>query len=361
MLIGFAVGILGHLYKSRLAGRDRDRADLPRDPAAAAGSGRDRGRAARRNPGILRPGGRVRRWDASTSSICRSKLSREEEAEALGAGLAAPDPAAADARRPDRRSPDRPARLRRLRGRGRLRQGRSDQAAGRPARPAPRPRGPVRRPDPRREAPPLPLAVLARAARAGEGWPSSTAPGTAGSWSSGSRASPLASSGCAPTTRSTPSSAPSPTRARSWSSSGCTSPTTEQLKRFERREKDPLKGWKLTDEDWRNRDKRPEYAQAVEDMVARTRRAARALAPGPGGFEAIRAGEGAGDGDRGDRGRDAAARLRATAAARLLRLVASVGGGPPLGGDGSLRALLRPQAQAGGDDDPGAGEGDEEP
>jgi polyphosphate kinase 2 (PPK2 family) len=44
----------------------------------------------------------------------------------------------------------------------------------------------------------------------------------------------------------------------------------EQLKRFERREKDPLKDWKLTDEDWRNREKRPQYDQAVEDMVART-------------------------------------------------------------------------------------------
>jgi polyphosphate kinase 2 (PPK2 family) len=44
----------------------------------------------------------------------------------------------------------------------------------------------------------------------------------------------------------------------------------EQLKRFERREKDPLKDWKLTDEDWRNREKRSQYDQAVEDMVART-------------------------------------------------------------------------------------------
>jgi polyphosphate kinase 2 (PPK2 family) len=44
----------------------------------------------------------------------------------------------------------------------------------------------------------------------------------------------------------------------------------EQLKRFKRREKDPLKGWKLTDEDWRNREKRDAYAGAVEDMVART-------------------------------------------------------------------------------------------
>jgi polyphosphate kinase 2 (PPK2 family) len=44
----------------------------------------------------------------------------------------------------------------------------------------------------------------------------------------------------------------------------------EQLKRFEAREKDPLKAWKLTDEDWRNRAKRPKYEAAVEDMVART-------------------------------------------------------------------------------------------
>src|SRR4029450_5047370 len=33
----------------------------------------------------------------------------------------------------------------------------------------------------------------------------------------------------------------------------------EQLKRFERRQHDPLKRWKLTDEDWRNREKRPAY------------------------------------------------------------------------------------------------------
>ena len=44
----------------------------------------------------------------------------------------------------------------------------------------------------------------------------------------------------------------------------------EQLRRFEAREKNPLKAWKLTDEDWRNRERREEYGQAVEDMVART-------------------------------------------------------------------------------------------
>jgi polyphosphate kinase 2 (PPK2 family) len=44
----------------------------------------------------------------------------------------------------------------------------------------------------------------------------------------------------------------------------------EQLRRFKKREKDPLKTWKLTEEDWRNREKREDYALAVEDMIART-------------------------------------------------------------------------------------------
>jgi len=44
----------------------------------------------------------------------------------------------------------------------------------------------------------------------------------------------------------------------------------EQLRRFERRKDDPLKTWKLTDEDWRNRERRGDYVEAVEDMVART-------------------------------------------------------------------------------------------
>jgi polyphosphate kinase 2 (PPK2 family) len=44
----------------------------------------------------------------------------------------------------------------------------------------------------------------------------------------------------------------------------------EQLRRFRKREKDPLKSWKLSEEDWRNREKRPQYLEAVEDMLART-------------------------------------------------------------------------------------------
>jgi polyphosphate kinase 2 (PPK2 family) len=46
----------------------------------------------------------------------------------------------------------------------------------------------------------------------------------------------------------------------------------EQLKRFEAREKDPLKSWKLTEEDWRNRERRPQYEAAVEEMLQRTDR-----------------------------------------------------------------------------------------
>lgn len=44
----------------------------------------------------------------------------------------------------------------------------------------------------------------------------------------------------------------------------------EQLRRFESRRKDPYRAWKLTDEDWRNREKRPQYEAAVEEMLERT-------------------------------------------------------------------------------------------
>jgi polyphosphate kinase 2 (PPK2 family) len=44
----------------------------------------------------------------------------------------------------------------------------------------------------------------------------------------------------------------------------------EQLKRFEAREANPLKSWKLTDDDWRNRKKRKHYTAAIEDMLERT-------------------------------------------------------------------------------------------
>lgn len=44
----------------------------------------------------------------------------------------------------------------------------------------------------------------------------------------------------------------------------------EQLRRFKERQKVSYKNFKITDEDWRNREKWPLYEQAVEDMVERT-------------------------------------------------------------------------------------------
>lgn len=44
----------------------------------------------------------------------------------------------------------------------------------------------------------------------------------------------------------------------------------EQLRRFEHRETDPFKTYKLTDEDWRNRDKWDKYTKAANEMFYRT-------------------------------------------------------------------------------------------
>lgn len=44
----------------------------------------------------------------------------------------------------------------------------------------------------------------------------------------------------------------------------------EQLARFTSRGADPLKRWKLTDEDWRNREKNREYEKAANEMFERT-------------------------------------------------------------------------------------------
>jgi polyphosphate kinase 2 (PPK2 family) len=44
----------------------------------------------------------------------------------------------------------------------------------------------------------------------------------------------------------------------------------EQLRRFQEREGSGYKSWKLTDEDWRNRGKWEDYAQAVDDMLLKT-------------------------------------------------------------------------------------------
>lgn len=44
----------------------------------------------------------------------------------------------------------------------------------------------------------------------------------------------------------------------------------EQLSRFRRREGDPYKHWKISDEDWRNRDKWSQHNEAAEDMFEKT-------------------------------------------------------------------------------------------
>lgn len=43
-----------------------------------------------------------------------------------------------------------------------------------------------------------------------------------------------------------------------------------QLARFTERQNTPEKQWKITDEDWRNRDKWPEYEIAINEMLAKT-------------------------------------------------------------------------------------------
>jgi polyphosphate kinase 2 (PPK2 family) len=48
----------------------------------------------------------------------------------------------------------------------------------------------------------------------------------------------------------------------------------EQERRFARRAADPLRAWKLSDEDWRNRARRKDYEAAVEEMLERTDRPA---------------------------------------------------------------------------------------
>lgn len=43
-----------------------------------------------------------------------------------------------------------------------------------------------------------------------------------------------------------------------------------QLARFQARQNTPEKRWKITDEDWRNREKWPQYEQAVDEMLEKT-------------------------------------------------------------------------------------------
>lgn len=44
----------------------------------------------------------------------------------------------------------------------------------------------------------------------------------------------------------------------------------EQFRRFEARANDRLRNWKLTDEDWRNRQKSDQYEEAINEMLLKT-------------------------------------------------------------------------------------------
>ena len=105
-----------------------------------------------------------------------------------------------------------------------------------------------------------------------------------------------ASSGCAPTTRSTASSARSSDEGMILVKFWLHISAEEQLRRFERRASDPLKTWKLTDEDWRNRDKREALQRGGGGHARPDRPAERAVGAGRGRLEALRAGQGRRDG-----------------------------------------------------------------
>ena len=44
----------------------------------------------------------------------------------------------------------------------------------------------------------------------------------------------------------------------------------EQERRFKERQENPAKQWKITDEDWRNREKWEEYESAIDEMMQKT-------------------------------------------------------------------------------------------
>mgnify|MGYP000730059793 CR=1 FL=1 len=44
----------------------------------------------------------------------------------------------------------------------------------------------------------------------------------------------------------------------------------EQMRRFEARQENPYKQWKITEEDWRNRERWDDYAIAAHEMIQQT-------------------------------------------------------------------------------------------
>jgi Uncharacterized conserved protein len=86
-------------------------------------------------------------------------------------------------------------------------------------------------------------------------WRCWTGPGTAASWSNGSRDSPPRGSGGAPT-RDRRVRADAGRRRHDHDQVLAAPVVRRAARRFKAREQDPLKTWKLTAEDWRNRGKR---------------------------------------------------------------------------------------------------------
>ena len=222
---------------------------------------------------------------------------------AAGPGTTAAAATAARAGRPARRRHDRPAAVHRVRRLGRLRQGRRHQAAGRPARPAPRPGRPVRRADVRREAAPLPVALLAEL----PGWGGMAVLDR--SWYGRVLVERVEGFATEEQWRRAYDEIVEFERTlvaegmiivKFWMHIS----DDEQLRRFESRANDPLKRWKLTDEDWRNREKRRPVRGRRRGDARAHRPPGGAVARGPGRRQAVRPRRRGADGVRRHRGGD---------------------------------------------------------
>jgi len=183
--------------------------------------------------------------------------------------------------------------------------GRRDQTADRGAGPAARRYRPLRaHADEKRHHY---LQRFGPAARLGAACRSTIAPGTGGCWSSASRGSPPRTSGAGYDEINgfeRTLGRRRDDRRQFWLE--VSEPSSSA--RFEKRQDDPS-AYKLTDEDWRNRPKRPAYEQAVDEMpsapTSSTRRGSSSRAT-----SSLCPCQGARARDRADRGRDAPPRLR---------------------------------------------------
>ena len=149
-------------------------------------------------------------------------------------------------------------------------QGRRDQAHHRETRPARLCGLSDQRAARRRQDPPLPLPLLAAAsgARADRHLrPVLVRPGAGGT---GGRIRQAKRNGSGPSRRSTPSSGNCAISATILAKFWIHISREEQFRRFEERKAIGYKAWKLTDEDWRNRQKWGAYEEAVEEMLVKT-------------------------------------------------------------------------------------------